>query len=716
MKNINLNNSTEEVISAEELMKKFDKDSKNRHLTGPLKWVYHGILIAFAIYILYVALISQGMTEFTKLPLFLGFITVMGYLKYPACEKDAMKENYIPWYDILLAVISLVCCAYYALNQNEIIYMGGIIETEQIVIGIIFILCLFELCRRAIGIPLMVVAGCFILYAIYWLFRNNPATVVRNLIFNLFYNLNCGIFSTPVSVCCSFIVIFIIFGAFLEKTGIGTFFVDLANSLVGASAGGPAKVAVISSALEGMYSGSSVANTVGSGSITIPVMKKTGYRPEFAAAVEAAASTGGQIMPPIMGAAAFLMSQITGFPYQTIVICAILPAILYFTGIFIMVHLEAKKLGLQGLPKDAIPNFFKLILKKGYLLLPIIVLVVCMNSFTPAMSACFAILFAMSISLLDVNVIENILSKDKERILTSVKSIILTIIPLLTYLVFSIVLKTSATSRALFIAIAVATICSVFTKKFNINSPLNIEVTADGFYAGTNNSIGVVIACAMAGIISGVVAMTGLGSTLITLIVPIAEKSIIIALFLTMICCIVLGMGVPTTANYVIMATITAPILTNMGVDLLAAHMFVFYFGIVADITPPVALAAYAGSAIAKSNPLKTGVTASKLAIGAFIIPYIFALNPAMLLIDAVWYDVILTIVSSFVGMYGVATGLQGYCYGKVHPLFRIAITIGGLLLIIPGLLTDSIGLAIVGGITLYHYFINRHKKQAVNA
>ena len=705
-------NANEEILSAEELMKKFDKDSKSRNLTGPLKYIYGALLIAFAVYILFVSLLSEGMTEFTKLPLFLGIIMVLGYLKFPACEK-ASRKAYVPWYDVLLAIISLSCCLYYVLKQNEIIYMGGVIEREQIIVGLVFILCLFELCRRAIGIPLMVVAGCFIAYAIYWLFNNNPETVVRNLIFNLFYNLNCGIFSTPVAVCSSFIVIFIIFGSFLEKTGIGTFFVDLANSLVGSAAGGPAKVAVISSALEGMYSGSSVANTVGSGSITIPVMKSTGYRPEFAAAVEAAASTGGQIMPPIMGAAAFLMSQITGFSYSVIVVCAILPAILYFTGIFIMVHLEAKKMGLKGLPKETIPNFFKLILRKGYLLVPIIVLVVCMNKYTPALSACFAILFAMTISLIDVDVVEHLLSKNKQNILTAVKSLAIAIIPVLTYVIFSLVLEKSATSRALFIAMAVATICSVLTKHLKTNCPLDTKLVGEAFYGGANNSIGVVIACAMAGIISGVVAMTGLGSTLITLIVPLAEKSIILALFLTMLCCIVLGMGVPTTANYVIMATITAPILTNMGVEILAAHMFVFYFGIVADITPPVALAAYAGSAIAKSNPLKTGFTASKLAIGAFIIPYIFALNPSMLFINTVWYDVILTIVSSLVGMFGISVGLQGYAFGKIPVILRIVSAVGGLLLIIPGIITDVIGLALVASVCVYS-FIKSKKQKAV--
>ena len=318
----------------------------------------------------------------------------------------------------------------------------------------------------------------------------------------------------------------------------------------------------------------------------------------------------------------------------------------------------------------------------------------------------------MSISLLDVDVISKLFSKNKENVLTAIKSIVLTLIPIATYIVFSLILIELATSRAVFIAIAVAVICSVFTRKLKINCPLDIKLVAEGFQGGTNSSIGVVVACAMAGIISGVVAMTGLGSTLVTLIVPLAEKSVLLALFLTMICCIVLGMGVPTTANYVIMSTITAPILTKMGIDMLAAHMFVFYFGIVADITPPVALAAYAGSAIAKSNPLKTGVTASKLAIGAFIIPYIFALNPSMLFIDTVWYDVILTVITSLVGMFGVSIGLQGYCFNKIPVLFRIVSAIGGLLLIIPGLVTDSIGLILVASVVAYSLITNKKVNQ----
>ncbi len=701
-----INNNTE--VSAEQIMKKFDKDSKSRNFTGVFKILYDLAFMAFSLFIIVLALMIQGATEFTRLPLFLGLIMFLGYIKFPACNKDAEKENYLPPYDIVLALLSLGTCLYYVVKQNDIIYMGGYIELEQIVIGIIAIILLFELCRRAIGIPLMVVAGSFIVYAILWLYDNNPNTVVNNIIYNLYYNINCGIFSTPVSVCCSFIVIFIIFGAFLEKTGVGGFFVDLANSLVGTQAGGPAKVAVISSALEGMYSGSSVANTVGSGSITIPVMKSAGYRPEFAAAVEAAASTGGQIMPPIMGAAAFLMSQITGVPYATIVICAILPAVLYFAGIFIMVHLEAKKMGLKGLPKEAIPNFFKLILKKGYLLIPIIALVLCMNRFTPALSACFAIMCALSISYLDVDFVDNLISKDKQKIKKSLISLGLALIPFISFIIMDAFLGIKGITKSLFVAIAIAMVLSVIPKRIKfvkINSVVDEKVVGSGLFGGTNNSLGVVVACAMAGIISGVVAMTGLGSTLVALIVPIAQKSLILALFLTMICCIVLGMGVPTTANYIIMATITAPILTKMGVNMLAAHMFVFYFGIVADITPPVALAAYAGSAIAKSNPMKTGVTATKLAIGAFIIPYIFALNPSMLLVNAVWYDAILTVVSSLVGMFGVSMALQGFAFGRINVPFRLISAVAGLLLIIPGLWTDLIGIAIVGAVLIYQYF-----------
>ena len=433
----------------------------------------------------------------------------------------------------------------------------------------------------------------------------------------------------------------------------------------------------------------------GSGSITIPTMKRVGYKPEFAAAVEAAASTGGQIMPPIMGAAAFLMAEITGIPYASIVVAAILPAVLYFTGIFLMVHFEGKRLGLKGLPKDSIPHFFRLLAKSGYLLIPVIVLVICMNYFTAGMSACFAILFSLIISLI---------GRDKHDL---VRTIGLPLIPLATLVILWQVLKID-TGTSVFVAMVVAVLCSFLTR----SAILSPRLVAEGLQGGAGSSIGVAVACAMAGIISGVVSMTALGTTLVAVIVPLAQKSIFLALFCTMLACIVLGMGVPTTANYVIMATITAPILIKMGIPLLAAHMFVFYFGIVADITPPVALAAYAGSAIAHSNPLKTGITATKLAIGAFIIPYIFALYPSLLFIDveSVW-ALIGIMVTSIIGMAGIAMGMTGHVYAHVPWYMRIMLLAGGIFLIDPSPVSDLIGLLLIGIPFAFQLLQNRKLK-----
>jgi TRAP transporter 4TM/12TM fusion protein len=517
------------------------------------------------------------------------------------------------------------------------------------------ILILAELCRRVVGIPILVVAGAFAAYAAL------AGYSLRRIVHQLFYTTD-GIIGTPIGVCSTFIVLFIFLASFLEKSGIGAFFIDLANSVAGWTTGGPAKVAVIASALMGMYSGSSVANTVGSGSVTIPVMKRTGYKPEFAAAVEAAASTGGQIMPPIMGAAAFLMAELTGISYPVIAVSAILPAVLYFTGIFLMVHFEAKKLGLKGLPKESIPHFGRLFLSKGYLFLPVVILVAMMTlGFTPAYAACFAILAAYVVSLFR---------------------------------------KETRFSRAGLV---------------------------DALTSGSRNTIGVAMACAVAGIVVGIVSLTGLGQTVIGQLSAVVKipfftmtgTSLFVALFITMFSCLVLGMGIPTTANYVIMATITAPMVIRAGteigvpVPILAAHMFVFYFGIVADITPPVALAAYAGSAIAKSNPIKTGVNATRLAITAFIIPYIFVFNPAMLFIETTPFKVIQIIISSFIGMFGLASGITGYVFRQVALPWRLAAIAGGLLLINPGLMSDIVGLGLVALVTAVQVILAKREKAA---
>ncbi|MEA4816112.1 MAG: TRAP transporter permease [Lachnospiraceae bacterium] len=614
-----------EPISEEEIqavLAEYDKESNTRVFKGVPKKIMRYFLSAFSLYLLWMNVFST-LPEQIRRASFVGMLILIVFLLYPSSKKSG--KDYVPWYDFVLGGIGSACYFYYVANYEAIVSRAGRSSTLDIVIAIIGILILMEACRRTVGIPIMVVVTGFVIYS----FAAGFST--KRIFSHLFYTTE-GVIGTPIGVCSTFIVLFILFGAFLAVTGVGKFFIDVANSIAGGATGGPAKVAVIASALQGMISGSSVANTVGSGSFTIPMMKKTGYPPEFAAAVEAAASTGGQIMPPIMGAAAFLMAEMTGISYSNIVIAAILPAFLYFTGIFLMVHLEAKKLGLRGLPKDEIPNFFKIMLSHGYLLLPLVVLVYSMMSGkTSSMSAVYAILTAIAVSM------------------------------------------------------------------FRKETRMSVSSFFDALESGGKNIIGVGVACAVAGMIVGTVTLTGIGLKLATGLLSLSGGITIVALFFTMIACIILGMGVPTTANYVIMATITAPIVIKLGIPMLAAHMFVFYFGIVADITPPVALAAYAGSAIAKSNPFKTGITATRIAITAFIIPYIFAFSPDLLLLGASLPNAALITITAFIGMYGIAAGMEGFMYTKIPVWERIICIAAGLCLIKPGIATDIIGVGVIG-------------------
>lgn len=637
-------NSIHEDIDT--VMRKYDRESNTRVWVGKPKTVISVILAVFSLWCIYVTLFATFLEEI-RLTSFMGMIILMGFLIYPA-KKGTQKVNYMPWYDIVMMVVGSAAFFYFTFNAETIVNQGTRFEWYQIAIGVVGILALIEVTRRCVGMPILIVAGFFILYAmIYGLTNPDFFLRLRYFIRNLFYTKE-GIFSTPVNVCSKYIVVFIIFGAFLERTGISNFFIELANCVAGRFAGGPAKVAVISSALCGMVSGSSVGNTVTTGSVTIPMMKKTGYDPEFAGAVEAASSTGGQIMPPIMGAAAFLMADFVGVPYSSIIGRAILPAILYFTGIFISVHLEAKRLNLSGIPKEKLPKMSHL-LKKIYLLLPLVMLVVWVsgNYMTMQKAASYAIVLSIVVSLFD-----------KENRITPHKLL-------------------------------------------------------DALVAGGKSTITVGAACGVAGIIAGTITMTGLANDLINAIVGVAGDRLIIALILTMLCCIVLGMGVPTTANYCIMAATTAPILIRMGVPTMAAHFFVFYFGIVADITPPVALAAYAGSAIAKSKPMKTAFNASKLAIAVFIVPYMFCYTPAMLLIDTTPLRVVQIAITAFIGVFAVASALEGYCFARMHMITRIVIAAGGLMLIHPALLTDVIGIAVVVAILVFNRVVEKKQTAA---
>ncbi len=646
------------------VMEKYDRESNTRLWEGIPRKIVRVLFVLFSLYAVFL-LFYTGETRFERAS-FVGAIVFLVFVNFPASKGKKKRNNFVPWYDIVIALLGAGAYFYFALNYQAMIEKAFAISTFDVIAGAVGIIVTLEACRRAVGLPIVIVASAFIIYSVAQraVFSSLPRAVIRN-VYDIFYTTE-GVIGTPTRACLNFIVLFVIFGAFLERTGISQFFIDVANSIAGASSGGPAKVAVISSALCGMVSGSSVANTVTTGSITIPLMKKTGYKPEFAGAVEAAASTGGQIMPPIMGAAAFLMVEYVTMPdvsvsYGYIALRAILPAALYFLGIFIMVHLEARKLGLRGVPKAELPSFFRLVMRGGYLLLPLIALIYFLITRTMAFAALAATAIAVAVSMFRKHT--RIISVERGE---------------------------------------------------NGRAKLNATKFIDALENGARSTLTVGIACAVAGIIACVITTTGIGSKLITLIVGVAGDKLLIALVLTMITCIILGMGVPTTANYVIMATTCAPILIKMGVPSIAAHMFVFYFGIVADITPPVALAAYAGSAIAGSQPMKTGVNATKLAIAAFIIPYIIAMNPAMVFVDTTAWQVILLIATSFVGMFGVSMALEGYMHGRIAWPLRILAAAGGLCLIDPNPMTDVIGLVITAAIcAVQMLFVKRQNASA---
>lgn len=560
------------------LMQDLDREQAYREHKCWRQWITVIVSIAFVLFQLY-ATLSGMITAQVLRASHLAFVQFLAFLLFPPTKKS--PKNTLPWYDIVLAFAGAACWLYIVINFDTLVRRSGNNTTLDVVIGIIGILILFESCRRIVGLPIMIITGCFIVYAFVGKylpgFLHHRGYSLQRVVCHLFYNTE-GIMGTPIGACSTFIFLFILFGALLEKTGIGQFFIDVCNAIAGGASGGPAKVAVLSSALLGTVSGSSVSNTVGSGSFTIPMMKKLGYKGEFAGAVEAAASTGGQIMPPIMGAAAFLMAESLGLPYITIVKAAVIPALLYFAGIFITVHLEAKKLGLKGLPREQLPKFLPLFLRRGYMIIPLIVIIyfLCAGKtavFAALMGIVSCIVIGLAVSIVD-------LAKGRKP-------------------------------------------------TFGGKDIVEVMCTA------ARNIISVAIACGMAGIIIGIVTLTGLGLKLGAGLVSLAHGKLFLTLVFTMLASIILGMGAPTTANYLITSTITAGAIIQLGVEPLAAHMFAFYFGIIADVTPPVALAAIAGAAIAKAKPMKTALNATKLAIGAFIIPYMCVYNPQMLMIDA---------------------------------------------------------------------------------
>ena len=618
-------------LSAEEVLQKFDKESDKREMKGFWNIVISAICIIFAVFQLYTATFGILDAHLQRaIHLMFGFLLI--FLLYPA-RRSWSRSNMNPL-DVLFAVISAASTLYIVINYHELVMRAGMNNETDFIVGVIGTVMVFEAARRVVGWPMITVALVFMLYA--FLGPYVPGILAHRGVgvqemFDHLYFTTEGIFGTPMGVSSTFIYLFILFGAYLETTGLGKFFIDLANAVAGWAAGGPAKVAVLSSGLMGTVSGSSVGNVAGTGAFTIPMMKKLGYRPEFAGAVEAAASTGGQLMPPVMGAAAFLMAEFVGVPYFDVVKAAVIPALLYYIGVWLGVHYEAKKYGLKGTPREELPKFKTLFVEKGHLAIPLIVIIyLLVSGYTPM--------------------------------------------------------------RAALAAIGLSIVCACLRKSTRIG----FKQIVQGLIDGSKGVLGVLIACATAGIIIGVVTKTGVGLKIATALLDLSGGQLLPAMFFTMLTSLILGMGVPTTANYVITSTIAAPALIQMGIPVLAAHMFAFYFGIVADVTPPVALAAYAGAGIAGANPMRTGVIAAKLAIAAFIVPYIFVLSPELLMINATGFTIIYSTVTALIGMWGASIAMIGFCQNVLNYPQRIMFFAGGICMIIPGVFTDIAGLVLL--------------------
>ncbi|OON89081.1 TRAP transporter permease [Pyramidobacter sp. C12-8] len=639
-----LNNEVPQNVDLSEL----ERDSRYRIFSGGMKVFLTVVLTCFALFQLYASLSGRLPQQILRYG-HLGFAISLAFIIYPTTKKSSRRR--INPLDVIFALTFLTVIMYFIGNFKALQLRAGEYTTLDTVMAGLGVFLVLLACWRVVGPPIVIIASCFMLYGLMGArgffavqmpgFLAQRGYQLPRIITHLFITTE-GVIGNPIGVCSTYIFLFILFGSCLEKTGIGQFFIDLANALAGWAVGGPAKVAVLSSALQGTVSGSSVANTVSTGSFTIPLMKSLGYEPEFAGAVEAAASTGGQIMPPVMGSAAFLIAESVGIPYSQLMLVALIPALLYFSGIWIMVDFEARRKGLKGLPREKLPPAKPLLLQKGHLVLPLAAIIYFMLSgFTITRSALWGIMIAA-------------------------------LVP--------------------------------FLKKSTWVSPKQI---LEALPLAARNIVSVATACATAGIIVGMVTLTGLGQRIGGGMFQVVGGNVFLGLMCAMITSLVLGMGVSTTSNYIITSTVAAPILIHLGIPLLAAHMFCFYFGIIADITPPVALAAYAGSAIAKGNPFRTGVNASKLAIAAFLVPYMFALDPKLIMIDGTFFEALPMIATALVGLFGIGGGLIGYINAPIESYWRLLMIAGGLGLLIPGTISDLIGAAVI----LAVYFFTRRKK-----
>ena len=598
-------------------------------MKSALKKVSLILAICFVAFHLYTAAFGT-MPGIAQKSIHLGFLLVIFYI-------NAMVDSEKRWEQIFLGIMALFAlggCAYITILDENLQLRAGIVYASDILFAILLIIAIFEACRRKMGNPLVIITLVFVAYAFLGKyipgFLNQPGMTLKKFT-SLVYLTTDGIFGSPLYASASYVVLFVLLGAIMSVSGIGDYMTNLATSLFGHMRGGPAKVAVVASGFFGSISGSPTANVIGTGTFTIPMMKKNGFEPEFAAAVEATASTGGAIMPPIMGSTAFIMAEMLGIPYTAVAKAALIPAILYFLAVLFGVDIYAAKHGLKGIPRSQLPKV-RSMLKQIYMLAPLIFLIFCMAVFN----------------------------------MTIVRSGLLTII--VTLVLGEINPKTRMTKEQ-WLQVPVQTVKS---------------------------AVSVGIACAMAGIISGVIMGSGLGYRISSILTSVAGTSMLLLLVLTMVVSLIMGMGVPTTAAYLVLASLVAPTMIQLGIPPLAAHMFIFYFGCISSITPPVALAAYAGAGLAGCDPNKTGYKAFRLAFCSFLMPYLFVYNPVLLMEGGV-LDILWSLVTALIGAYLLASGFEGFFFRWSLKWFeRPLMILGAVMLIVPGMVTDLVGIAII--------------------
>lgn len=641
-------NGAEKQSSPQDLTQRIDFDkaeaaetSSHRPLVGWVARVISVWAVCAAIAHI-VVLVFYPMDPWVYRTFHMVSIGVLGFLLIPGWHKARAKVHWTDW----IFVVGLLYSGWYIIsNLKVLIYRVGVVPTaHDVIVALIVVVTVLELTRRASGNALPILCAVFISYAFIGpylpgVLQHGGYTFER--FFTYIFSLN-GIFSVPLDISSKYIILFIIFSAFLQVSGVGRYFVRWAFSISGHARGGPAKVAVISSALMGTMNGTSAGNAVATGSFTIPLMRKVGYSPRFAAATEAVASTGGQIMPPIMGAGVFIMAELTGIPYVHLMIAGILPAILYFVSVYFMVDLEAIKLKLIGFPRHMLPPFRE-VMRQGYLFLPILVL-------------------------------------------------------------FTMLMMGYSVVRAGFFAIISSFLVSWLSKE----SRMGFTKTLQALEIGARGSIQLMAVCAAAGIIMGVIALTGIGLKFASLILSIAGTSVLLALIFSMLISILLGMGMPTTAAYAVAASVVAPGLIRLGIDPILAHFFVFYYACVSSITPPVALAAYAASGISGSDPMRTSVTSFRLGITAYIVPFMFFYGPALLL-QGNWWEAIPIMATALIGVYGLACSVQGWYFGVLPALLRVALFGGALCMVVPETLSDVVGITVM----VLVFLVQRARKKA---